>query len=286
MTELGYAAAQEQARIVESALAEIAALIGAPDDADTTGDRFEPGLGLTREAEMLRERARDLEEGLFTVVVVGEFKTGKSTLLNSMLGSGALPAKATPCTAIITVLVNGTNDRVAVYEVDREEPRFLDWEQFVREFQLSLQDQETLQEGRALDRFARVQYAEIESTHRLCDDGVRLVDSPGLGEHLSRTRVTTGYLRQAQAVIVVLNATRILGQAEREFIENELGRGRLENVFFVVNRMDQINLADAAGIRHWVESNLASHFMDDDGRFDRDLYERRVFFVSARQALT
>ncbi|HZU11927.1 MAG TPA: dynamin family protein [Chloroflexota bacterium] len=279
MTE-GYAGVRRRTEEIERILESMAGLIG-------SGEGTALGtLGLAGDAAHLRARARDLERGLFTIVVVGEFKSGKSTLLNSMLGKGTLPAKATPCTAIITVLVHGTNDRVAVYEVDREEPRFLDWEQFVREFQLSLQDQETLQEGRALDRFARVQYAEIESTHRLCDDGVRLVDSPGLGEHLSRTRVTTGYLRQAQAVIVVLNATRILGQAEREFIENELGRGRLENVFFVVNRMDQINLADAAGIRHWVESNLASHFMDDDGRFDRDLYERRVFFVSARQALT
>src|SRR5581483_11272689 len=114
----------------------------------------------------------DLREGLFTVVVVGEFKTGKSTLLNSMLGSGALPAKATPCTAIITLLVNGTSDRVVIYETGQAEPRILDWADFMREFQLSLEDQETLEGGNVLDRFANVRYAQIESNHRLCARGV------------------------------------------------------------------------------------------------------------------
>src|SRR5579884_492896 len=284
MTELGYAAAQEQARIVESALAEIAALIGAPDDADTTGDRFEPGLGLTREAEMLRERARDLEEGLFTVVVVGEFKTGKSTLLNSMLGSGALPAKATPCTAIITVLVNGTSDGVAIYEMGRAEPRVLTWEEFRREFQLSLADQETLEGGNVLGRFANVRYAQIESSHRLCSHGVRLVDSPGLGEHITRTRVTTEYLGQAQAVIVVLNATRILGQNEREFIERELATRGTQSTFFVVNRMDSLNETGVAEVRRWVGQTLGP-LLAEAGDGD-DLYEWRVFFVSAKQALS
>jgi hypothetical protein len=94
--------------------------------------------------------------------------------------------------------------------------------------------------------------------------------------------VATAFLKQAQAVIVVLNATRILTADERAFIDGTLGTGRLDHVFFVVNRMNQVD--DPDEIRGWVERALAPHFQRE-GVFDRELYERRVFFVNARGAL-
>lgn len=285
---VGYSGARQKTEAVTRVLRGTALLIGATADEPVrleTGGEVLPGLGLEEEAEALLGRARELEQGLFTIIVLGEFKSGKSTLLNAMLGSKTLPAKATPATAIITVLVGGESDSVAVYETVAPQPRVLGWEEFVREFQLSLEDVETLEEGGTLDRFRNIRYAEMESRHPLCASGVRLVDSPGLGEHMSRTRVSTNFLRQAQAVIFVLNATRILTQSERDFIVNALGEGRLSHVFFVVNRMDQIDPASAEDIRAYVEAALAPHFTDGQGAVDQDLYRCRVHFVSAKQAL-
>jgi hypothetical protein len=100
--------------------------------------------------------------------------------------------------------------------------------------------------------------------------------------------VATAFLKQAQAVILVLNATRILTADERAFIEKTLGFGAgdrgpaLHHVFFVINRMNQVD--DPDEIKTWVERELAPHFRRD-GALDRDLYERRVFFVDARGAL-
>lgn len=298
MTAGGYSGARQKGETVARILRDIACLIGEPAGEQVTletGGEIVPGLGLQEDAAALGTRARDLSQGLFTILVLGEFKNGKSTLLNGMLGSKTLPAKAAPATAIISVLVHGESDRVAIYETDRLEPRLVSWEEFVGEFQLSLQDQETLLEGGTLDRFRHVRYALVENRHPLCANGVRLVDSPGLGEHISRTRVTTNYLKQAHAVIFVLNATRILGQAEREFIQNTLfqagsaGNSRLGarvgHIFFVVNRMDQVDQASTGEIRAWVESGLAPYFADERGGLDRALYDRRVFFVAAKQAL-
>lgn len=273
----GYEAARLKGDTVVRTLRETARLIGEPEGND--------GLGLIEEARLLDLRARDLETGLFKIIVLGEFKNGKSTLLNSMLGTTTLPAKAAPATAIITILVNGDRSEVAVYESGRTEPRLVPWDEFIREFQLSLQDAETLEEHGTLDRFRDIEYAQIECRHPLCANGVKLIDSPGLGEHLSRTRVATNFLKQSQAVIFVLNAARILTPDERVFIADVLGRGVLNHVFFVVNRMDQIGERDAAEIRRFVERELRPHFLDESGALDRELFDRRVFFVSARDAL-
>ena len=84
---------------------------------------------------------------------------------------------------------------------------------------------------------------------------------------------------------MVLNATRILTRDERSFIETTLGKGRLAHVFFVVNRINQVDEESAAEIRTWLESQLAPHFQNDEGGFDRGAYQHRVFFVNARGAL-
>ena len=199
-----------------------------------------------------------------------------------MLGRKTLPAKAAPATAVITLLVPGDRSEVAIYETNQAEPRLLDWETFVREFQLTRDDLDTLEGKGAVDRFRDIAYAEIECRTPICEYGVTLIDSPGLGEHLSRTRVATAFLKQAQAVILVLNATRILTADERTFIDGTLGSGRLDHVFFVVNRINQVD--DPDEIKIWVQGALAPHFQRD-GRFYRDLYERRVLFVNARGAL-
>lgn len=284
----GYARAGKTGQLLSETLRQTALLIGRRSDepmAFSNGDLLVAGLDLDADATALETRARDVRQGLFTIVVLGEFKNGKSTLINAMLGKRALPAKAAPATAVITVLVAGSASDVAIFETGRREPWRLSWEDFVRDFQLSPQDQDTLGSQGGVDRFSQVEYALIETDHPLCLAGLKLVDSPGLGEHVSRTRVATNFLKQSQAVIMVLNASRILTPDETSFIDAMLGKGRLAHVFFVVNRMDQVDSSAAEAIQTWVRSQLGPHFSTLAGSFDGELYSRRVFFINARGAL-
>ncbi len=287
MSSSGFSAAQQKVQALLFVLRDTAALVGEPAPkpvALKTGGEARPGLGLTSDAASLEIRARDIEQGIFKVLVLGEFKNGKSTLLNAMLGHKTLPARAAPATAIITELVYGEREDVAIYEAGKTTPRRLSWEAFVQEFQLSERDIQTLKQQQYLDRFQEVEYAQIECQHPFCANGVRLIDSPGLGEHISRTRVATNFLKQAQAVIVVLNAISILTEAERAYIER-LGEGRLNQVFFVINRINQIDQEEVESIKSWVQQSLRPHFVDEQGQFDEAFYARRVFFVNARGAL-
>jgi len=287
MSSGGFGEAQHKVQSLLSVLREIAALIGEPAQtpiALRSGSSALPGLGLTSDAASLTIRARDIEQGIFKVLVLGEFKNGKSTLLNAMLGHKKLPARAAPATAIITELVYGEREDIAVYEAGQAMPRRLSWDVFVQEFQLSERDIQTLKQQQYLDRFQAIEYAQIECLHPSCANGVRLIDSPGLGEHISRTRVTTNFLKQAQAIIFVLNAISILTEAERTYIER-LGEGRLHQVFFVVNRINQIDSKEVESIKSWVRQSLKPHFLDERGQFDETFYARRVFFVNAKGAL-
>ena len=71
---------------------------------------FDPGLLNSLEQAKTRIRTRK-----YRVAVMGEFKRGKSTLLNALLGAPILPADATPTTAAISRITYGSRERVLLF---------------------------------------------------------------------------------------------------------------------------------------------------------------------------
>lgn len=250
-------------------------------------------LGMEVDAQLINEYRQNLQKGIFNLVVVGEFKHGKTTLINSLLGDKKLPAKSTPATAIITMLVYGSNNRILIHYNDSDQTEALDWETFTKQYQLTIQDSESISQNLPIDRFKDIKYAEIEVPYDLCRNGVRLIDSPGLEEHVTRTKISTNFLKQAHAVIFVLNAIQILSASEKEFIISyflpkslEINNNSLtKNVFFVVNKINLVDEDEREEIIEYTKNFLRPIFTDENQYTDVNLLDRRVFFVDAREAL-
>jgi hypothetical protein len=125
----------------------------------------------------------------------------------------------------------------------------------------------------------------MESTYPLVQNNVSLIDSPGLAERASRTKVTRDYLTNVQALVLVLRADQILSEDEREFIQ-QLNSRRLEHVFILVNRIDLISEDEIDGLKDFVQTTLSEYYCKPDSEeFDEQLYRRRVFYTSAKKAL-
>jgi hypothetical protein len=62
-------------------------------------------------------RQKLLEES-FSFVVAGQFKRGKSSLINALLGAPVLPTGVVPLTSIVTILQNGSSARVRIHFKD------------------------------------------------------------------------------------------------------------------------------------------------------------------------
>lgn len=241
------------------------------------------GLNMDTEVAALQANANNVEAGLFNTLVMGKFKNGKSTIINSIVGKNMMASKAAACTAVIATVEFGHNtDQVSVFYTDgRVVTKTL--EEFTDEFQLTPEDQDLLENGGRLDRFADVDHVEMQSDDSLFADGVHLIDSPGLEEDVSRTTTTNKFVPQAHAIIFTLNATSLFSEKERAYIaENFEGKCR-RNLFFVVNRINQVLPAEQieSNVKPTVKAGLRNVFTDENGNFDEELYNKRVFFVDA-----
>lgn len=265
---------------------DYAVLVDEPSGAKVDGLDCQSGLGMHTEAESFRALSKDIEQGVFKTLVMGKFKNGKSTFINALVGKPMMAARATACTAVIATVEFGdrTNDVTVIY-TDRP-PVIMSLEKFTREFALSQADQELVEEGRRLDRFSNVSHVEMQSTDDLFADGMRLIDSPGLEEDNARTHTTNEFVPKANAIIFTMSATSLFSAKEKEYIAENFAGKEMRNVFFVINRIDNLTEGQLENsVKPSVKAGVADVFTDSKGRFNEQLYNSRVFFTNAYGAL-
>ncbi|WP_434688109.1 dynamin family protein [Pseudanabaena minima] len=219
-----------------------------------------------------------LESQRFRVAVIGDFSTGKSTLLNALLGEKIQPTSALPCSGTISILKYGETKRVICrYRDDSEEEVPL--EEYKSKAAMS--KQAALEDS--TEEILNNNIKEIIFEHpnlSLCRNGVEIIDTLGLNHCNEATEVTLKLIQTADAIIFTSNAGQLLNQGEKDAlrsIKQRYGNKPLENLFLVVNFMD--NLDDDEEIQE--VQDRANKFTLDELISGSD----RVHFISAKLAL-
>jgi hypothetical protein len=275
---MSFSDASKKAELLAEGLDEIAAIAGG-------------SLGLSEFTRDLRTRADTIRADRFRIVVVGGFDRGKSTLLNAMLGCDILPQALVPSTAVITVIEYGAQPGALVQYADgmREQ---LSVDELRSRYVLKEAD---ISDGQLVeDRFSKVEYAIISYPIELCRQRVELVDSPGLQDDPIRTARTERFLNKADAAVMVLDATQLLQEEERHFIETRLLPRGLRDIFFIVNRWNMVpQMIDgeeklAQEIQE-IRSRMLRYLKDLQKKLDADdaeasaerIFAERTFWVDA-----
>lgn len=212
----------------------------------------------------------------FKVLVVGEFKRGKSTFINALLGQEILPSYAKPCTAIINEIKWGETHR-AVLHFNQDENGNIKPPQDIPIDEI--EDYVVIKDGvsqREAINSSPHEKVEIFWQLDLCKNGVEIIDSPGLNENEIRQKVTLDYLATVDAILFVLTCEALASQSELDVINNTLIKAGHEDIFFVCNRFDSIRKKEREDLKKYGISRLAP--LTKKG-------EKRVFFISALQAL-
>ncbi len=223
--------------------------------------------GERRSIENLRER---LQNERFHLAVLGQFKRGKSTFINALLGEEILPVAVLPLTALPTFLSFGSQPRAQVLlergteEWHGEDPEAL--REFLSQFVTEMENSENCK---------GVLQVEVFYPSPLLQHGVVLIDTPGIGSTFRHnTEVTLDFLPQCDAALFLVSADPPITEVEVEFLQAV--RPRVTRLFFVLNKTDYLSETDAASVHAFLEKVLRER-----AGFDNPL----IFPVSARMAL-
>lgn len=261
------------------------------NQAELAGDNSSGKLSLTRDIEDITAASKNLRNGVFRLLVLGDMKRGKSTFLNALIGENLLPSDVNPCTAILTILRYGAEKKVTIHFNDGKSPQQLDFQSFKYKYTIDPAEAKKLEQEQK-QAFHDVDYAVVEYPLTLLEKGIEIVDSPGLNDTEARNELSLGYVNNCHAILFVMRASQPCTLGERRYLENYI-KGRGLSVFFLINAWDQVkeSLIDPDDIeeltsaetrlRQVFKANLSEYCYVDG----QDIYDERVFELSSIQAL-
>ncbi|MGI6285576.1 dynamin family protein [Neomoorella humiferrea] len=207
------------------------------------------------------------------LAVLGQFKRGKSTFINALLGEEVLPTAILPLTAVPTFLLWGPEIRVRVVfqegnqseEFTLRDPRTL--AAFLAQF--------VTEEGNPKNN-KKVSHVEVFYPSPLLRQGVVLIDTPGIGSTFRHnTEVTLNFLPQCDAAMFLISADPPITEVEVEFLKSI--RSKVTHLFFILNKVDYLNKDDITSLLTFIKNVL---------REQAGIPENpHIFCVSARQGL-
>lgn len=184
-------------------------------------------------SEALRGLANKVRDDRFKVAVVGEYSSGKSSLLNVLLrlhsadnrkADGLLPTAVTPTTAVITTLVY---DEARQIEITLDDGRTLpvSAEQlngFLTEPTLRRKKfwwSSHAEENEQLA--AHIRKVRVGCISPLLGEGVELVDTPGIGSiNEDHARITRQFTAEIDAALFLVSVDPPMGQREMAFLQH------------------------------------------------------------------
>ncbi|HVO63179.1 MAG TPA: dynamin family protein [Terriglobales bacterium] len=179
----------------------------------------------------VRQLASRVNEGRFFVACVRQFKRGKSTLLNALVGEPVLPTGIVPVTALPTVLRYG-NARSARVLIDGR------WRKIQTEH-LSMYVSEELNP----ENSKQVAGVEVFLPSPLLASGMCLVDTPGVGSVFTgNTETTETFIPQVDAAILVVGADPPISGDELALIEAV--SVNVDQILVVLNKIDRVSVEE------------------------------------------
>jgi predicted GTPase len=221
-------------------------------------------LGAEPVAEEARELAARVSEGRFYVACVGQFKRGKSTLLNALVGHEVVPTGFLPVTAVPTVIRFGAevHARIRMRDGSWRDVAMADLKEYVTE-ELNPENKKG------------VDGAEVFVPSPLLSSGMCFVDTPGLGSVFTGNSATTqAFIPRIDAALVVVGADPPIAGEELALVE-AVGK-QVQDLILVINKADRTTDPERAAAVKFTREILGK-------RLHRTMGE--VFEVSAAERM-
>ena len=189
-----------------------------------------------------------LSNSNMTISVIGQFKRGKSTLSNCILGKNYMPVGIVPITSAVTKVVYGRQSAEVCFE--NGEIRSVE----IDELSAYISEQENAQNKLG------VKEVVIHSESDFLKNGITYVDTPGVGSfHKNNTEVAYDYMKESDAVIFLLSVDSPINQIEIDFLQST--KEYAGKFYFAVNKIDTVSTGDLEAYTRYC-AGLLSEIME------------------------
>jgi ribosome biogenesis GTPase A/two-component sensor histidine kinase len=199
-------------------------------------------LSLNREIEACQKLL--VENPPIDVAILGQFKAGKSSFINSLIGRSILPVGVIPVTTVITRLQYGERERVLVKYFDGK----------VSEIDMS-EIHTFTSEAENPSNQKNVDSVDIELPTLKEYAGLRLVDTPGLGSVFKyHIEASENWLPQVGTAILAVSSDRPLSGSDVQLIR-ELTR-HTPNIVLLLTKADLLSPEQQAEVIKFFERTM------------------------------
>jgi GTP-binding protein EngB required for normal cell division len=233
-------------------------------------------VGFGSEFDSEKQRLSALNDRLttarFHLAVLGQFKRGKSTFLNALLGERLLPSAVVPLTSVPTFISWEPDRKIKVLYRDSKTEEFATAD---NEQASSILEKYVTEESNPRNRLG-VESVEVGHPSPLLHNGVVLIDTPGIGSTFEHnTEATMQFIPQCDAALFLISADPPITQVEIEFLKSV--QSRVVKLFFILNKIDYLNGKEQEAAVSFLRKVLQEQFgATADGP---------IFCVSSRQGL-
>lgn len=183
-------------------------------------------------AGKVRETADRIASQLYRVAVIGEFKRGKSSLVNALLGTDVLPTDILPMTAVITRVAYGESKKISVrYKDGHTEERTVE----------QLIDFATKYDEAKAQTAKSIQEIQVSYPSVFCKNHIEIVDTPGMNDDEAMTAVTLSVLGEIDAAVMVVSAAAPLSMTERSLVLTMIAEQGIRHIVFVITHIDVVS---------------------------------------------
>lgn len=224
----------------------------------------------------------------FSVGIMGEFRRGKSTVINALLGKEIVPADIVPTSATPNYIRWGASPYAEVHFKDGTSKTVPvdDLSHYVTKIN---------------EEYAKtaetVSDAVVYYPCQFCQNGVQIVDTPGLNDDERMNYISERVLSTLDAIIMVLVPDSPFSISEAEFVASKVMASDMGRIIFVLNKMDLIDDEDdrkrlineiKKKIQSSVEDKMAKLFGENSKEYEsakEKMDNIRLYPISARNAL-
>ncbi len=218
----------------------------------------------------------NVEKGLFSIVIVGEFSTGKSTFLNALMGKKILPSFSKETTATVNYLRHTSEapngEKGIVYYKNGKTEILPSLDVDVIEKVVSTRGDK--------DVVSDIAHVDLYLDSKFLENGVVLVDSPGLnGIKEGLGEITLNQIKQSYASIFMFNCEQPGSKSNFEILKDV--KENSNSIFFILNKIDGIKVAEGETVESVIRSLKKSY----NEVFPDDTMIPEIWPISAADAL-